>query len=220
VYNNAPHTPGLAAWGFAAVIDAGGDGPTLLANLRLLGIDPTSINAVVLSHIDGDHTGGLDNFLARRSNVTVYMPSSFPMQFRRSVERHGVRVETVSGPRRRLGKLHSTGEMGDSIKEQALIIDTEEGLVVLTGCAHPGIVKTAEAARRYLSKEIYLLMSGFHSQGLGESKLCKTVQGLRNQGIRKVAPSHCTGGKAVVLLRENWGSDFVEGGCGATIEIP
>jgi 7,8-dihydropterin-6-yl-methyl-4-(beta-D-ribofuranosyl)aminobenzene 5'-phosphate synthase len=91
VYNNVPHAPGLTtAWGFAAVIapgadtvlfDTGGDGPTPLANLRRLGIDPDSIDAVVLSHIHGDHTGGLEDFLTRRPNVTVYMPRSFPRRF-------------------------------------------------------------------------------------------------------------------------------------------
>lgn len=81
VYNNVPHSRGLAtAWGFAAVIetgghtllfDTGGDGPTLLANLRRLGIDPESIGAIVLSHIHGDYTGGLDDLLACRPDVTV-----------------------------------------------------------------------------------------------------------------------------------------------------
>jgi 7,8-dihydropterin-6-yl-methyl-4-(beta-D-ribofuranosyl)aminobenzene 5'-phosphate synthase len=94
------------------LFDTGGDGSTLLANLRRLGIDPLSIDAVVLSHIHGDHTGGLDDFLARRPNVTVYMPQSFPVAFRRSVERRGARVETVGVPRRLFANLHSTGEMG------------------------------------------------------------------------------------------------------------
>jgi 7,8-dihydropterin-6-yl-methyl-4-(beta-D-ribofuranosyl)aminobenzene 5'-phosphate synthase len=35
-----------------------------------------------------------------------------------------------------------------------------------------------------------------------------------------VAPSHCTGDEAVALFRRTWGSDFLEGGCGAIIEVP
>jgi metal-dependent hydrolase (beta-lactamase superfamily II)/zinc transporter ZupT len=230
VYNNVPHAPGLAAaWGLAAVIetgggrvlfDTGGNGPILLANLQRLGIDPASIDAVVLSHIHGDHTGGLDDFLGRHSNVTVYMPRSFPAPFRRMVEQRGARVETVSGPRRLFANLHSTGEMGEGIQEQALIINTDQGLVVVTGCAHPGIVEIATAVRGYLNKEIYLLMGGFHLLGLSESKLRGTVQALRGLGIHKAAPSHCTGDAAIALFRENWKSDFIEGGCGAIIEIP
>jgi len=229
-YNNVPHVPGFTtAWGFAAVIaagadtvlfDTGGDGPTLLTNLRQLGIDPKSIDAVVLSHIHGDHTGGLDDFLARRPNVTVYMPRSFPVAFRRAVERRGARVEAVGGPQRLRGNLYSTGEIGDGADEQALIVDTSAGLVVVTGCAHPGIVKIVRAARAYLNKDIYLLMGGFHLLGRGPDQNRATIDALRKLGIRKVAPSHCTGDEAIAMFRAAWGDDFVEGGCGAVIELP
>jgi len=230
VYNNVPHAPGLAtAWGFAAVVatgdhtvlfDTGGDGPTLLANLRRLGIDPDSIDAVVLSHIHGDHTGGLDDFLARRPKVTVYLPQSFPAAFVRGVERRGARVETVSGPRRLFANLHSTGELGDGIREQALIVDTPAGLVVITGCAHPDIVRIARTAREYLGKDIQLLMGGFHLLSRSPGQNRATIGALRRLGIRQVAPSHCTGDEAIALFRKTWGRDFIEGGCGAVIDIP
>lgn len=230
VYNNVPQAPGLAtAWGFAAVIetgadtvlfDTGGDGPTLLANMRNLGIDPRSIDAVVLSHIHGDHTGGLDDFLARQPDVTVYVPRSFPAAFHHAVERRGARVETVSGPRRLLANMHSTGELSGGIEEQALIVDTPSGLVVMTGCAHPGIVEIARTARAYLPKDIYLLMGGFHLLAQSPDENRATIEALRRLHVRKVAPSHCTGEEAIAMLRKAWGNDFVEGGCGAVIEIP
>lgn len=230
VYNNLPHTPGLTtAWGFAAVIedgtdvvlfDTGGDGPTLLANMRRLGIDPDSVGAIVLSHIHNDHIGGLDAFLTRRPNVTVYMPRSFPAAFRRSVEQRGARVEIVSGPQRLFENLYSTGEMGDGTKEQALIADTASGLVVITGCAHPGIVNITRAARMYLDKDIYLLMGGFHLLGCHPEQNRATITALRQLVVRKVAPSHCTGYAAIALFRESWANDFIEGGCGAVIEVP
>jgi len=230
VYNNVPHAPGLAtAWGFAAVIatgtdtvlfDTGGDGPTLLANLRRLGIKPVSIDAVVLSHIYGDHTGGLEDFLARRPDVTVYVPRSFPAAFRRAVARHGARVETVSGPQRLFANLYSTGERGDGTREQALIVDIPAGLVVVTGCAHPDIVAIARAAHTYLGKEIYLLTGGFHLLGRSRGQNRATIDALRKLGVRKVAPSHCTGDEAIAMFRAAWGEDFVEGGCGAVIDVP
>jgi len=101
---------------------------------------------MVLSRIDGDHTGGLDQFLARHSKVTVYAPVSFPKTFRRMIEQRGARIETVRGPRRPLANLHCTGELGGSIKEQPVIVDREQGLVIVTGCAHPGAIEIAKVA--------------------------------------------------------------------------
>ncbi len=229
VYNNVPHAPGLTtAWGFAALIesgsdtvlfDTGGDGATLLANMSRLNIAPERVGSMVLSHIHGDHTGGLDQVLARHNDVTVYMPQDFPPAFRRAVEQRGARVETVSGPRRLFANLHTTGEMGDGVREQALIIDIPAGLVLVTGCAHPDIVDIARAARVYLGKDIYLLMGGFHLRGRSTDENRATVDALRKLGVRKVAPSHCTGEEAIAMFREAWGEDFLEGGCGAVIDL-
>lgn len=230
VYNNVPYAPGMKiAWGFAAVIesgretvlfDSGGDGSTLLANMERLGLTPEHVTAVVLSHIHADHTGGLDDFLARNAHVTVYMPRSFPITFRQAVKRRGAQVDTVSGPRRLSGNLYSTGEMGSGVKEQALIIDALSGLVVVTGCAHPDIVEIIRTARAHLDKEIYLLMGGFHLSALSETEIRQKIRALASLGTKKVAPSHCTGDAAIALFRNAWGSNFIDGGCGAVIELP
>ncbi|MCI0506924.1 MAG: MBL fold metallo-hydrolase [Gammaproteobacteria bacterium] len=157
VFNNVPYKAGLAtSWGFACLIDGlektvlfdtGGDGDILLSNMQRLGLDVGAVDAVVLSHIHGDHTGGLDTFLARNPDVTVYMPASFPASFQQEVKRMGAAIETVAGPRQLMKSVHSTGEMNHGIREQALIVDTPRGLVVITGCAHPNVADMAEQAK-------------------------------------------------------------------------
>jgi 7,8-dihydropterin-6-yl-methyl-4-(beta-D-ribofuranosyl)aminobenzene 5'-phosphate synthase len=92
VYDNRSADPRLGtAWGFACLIetsattilfDTGGDGQLLMDNLTALGIDPQAIDAVVLSHIHSDHTGGLDRLLAANDRLTVYLPRSFPASSR------------------------------------------------------------------------------------------------------------------------------------------
>ena len=230
VFNNVPHKAGLkTGWGFSCLIegldetvlfDTGGNGDTLRSNMRHLGLDAKAVDAVVLSHIHGDHTGGLRALLARNSDVTVYVPESFPASFQSEVKRLGAAIRTVSGPRQLMNGLHSTGEMGQTIKEQALIVDTREGLIVITGCAHPNIADIAERARAYLGKNIYLLMGGFHLLDESKDEILRTIHALKRLGVRKVAPSHCTGDEATGLFRKSWGEDFVEGGLGAIIELP
>ncbi len=227
VYDNLPHAPGMrTAWGFAAVVDTGedrvlfdtgGDGEILLHNMAQLGIGPESIDAVVLSHIHGDHTGGLDALLDRNSSVTVYVPESFGKTFAQNLRRRGAKVEPVSEPRHLRANLYSTGELGEAIREQALIIETPSGLTVLTGCAHPGVVEIARAARAYRGRDIQLLMGGFHLQGHSPRKLERTLQVLQSLGVRRVAPSHCTGDLAIALFRGYWGEQFIPSGCGAVI---
>jgi 7,8-dihydropterin-6-yl-methyl-4-(beta-D-ribofuranosyl)aminobenzene 5'-phosphate synthase len=230
VFNNVPHRAGLeTAWGFSCLIegldrtvlfDTGGNGDVLLTNMRRLGLDPGTVDAIVLSHIHGDHTGGLGALLARNPGVVVYMPASFPASFLREVERFGAATETVSGPRGLMERVHTTGEMGAAPGEQGLILDTPEGLVVITGCAHPDIADMAERARGYLGRKIHLLMGGFHLGHRGDGEIRAIIGRLKSMGVERVAPSHCTGDRAMGMFRDAWADDFVEGGLGAVIEVP
>lgn len=230
VFNNIPYQAGLeTGWGFACLIehsgknvlfDTGADGTILLSNLRRIGLDSQDVEAIVLSHIHSDHPGGLDAFLARNPNVSIFMPESFPLAFQQEVKRLGATVDTVSEPRQLLGNLHSTGEMGRAIKEQALIVDTKQGLIVITGCAHPNVADMVERAKAYLDKHVYLLMGGFHLGGSRENEIRAVIRRLKALGVQKVAPSHCTGDKAIRIFRDAWADNFVEGGLGAVIEVP
>ena len=229
VFNNMPSKAGLnTAWGFACLIegldktvlfDTGGNGDILLTNMRHLGLDPKSVDVVVLSHSHGDHTGGLHALLTRNPDVTVYMPESFPAAFQHEVKRLGAAVETISKPQRLFESAYSTGEMGGATREQALIVDTPRGLIVITGCAHPNVADMAERAKTYLGKNIYLLMGGFHLGGSSETEIQTIIKRLQALGVKKVAPSHCTGDTAMRLFREAWTDDFIEGGLGAVIEV-
>lgn len=230
VFNNVPYRAGLeTSWGFSCLIeergksilfDTGGNGNILLSNMQRLGLDARAIDSVVLSHVHGDHIGGLGAILARNPEVTVYMPQSFPASFRQEIVQQGATVETVSEARRLFDNVYSTGEMGRTIKEQALVVDTPRGLVVITGCAHPNVADMAERAKTYLGKNIYLLMGGFHLGGKSDAEIRTIIKRLKSLGVRKVAPSHCTGDRAIQLFREEWKDDFLEGGLGAVIEIP
>ncbi|MCK4604984.1 MAG: MBL fold metallo-hydrolase [Deltaproteobacteria bacterium] len=227
VFNNIRYATNLrTGWGFACLIegfqqtilfDTGSDGDILLSNMKGLGIDPRTVSAVVLSHIHADHCGGLERFLQRNPKVTVYLPESFPVSLIQAIQDSGAHVKKVGKPAQLLPQVHSTGEMGEWIREQSLILETPKGLIIITGCAHPGIVRIVEKAKDLLKKDIYMVAGGFHLAGTSTTRIREIIQRLKDLGVEKVAPSHCTGEEAISLFKESWGKDFVEGGCGAVI---
>jgi len=226
VYNNVPHDARLkTAWGFACLVetskdtllfDTGGDGHILLDNMETLGIDPCQIDAVALSHIHGDHTGGLGAILALNDHLDVYVPVSFPPRFKRDVSQHARMIE-VDETVELLNGIRTTGEMGTSIREQALLVETDEGVIMVTGCAHPGIASMAERAAEF--GDVYLVMGGFHLSGESKAQIEAIIDRFSHLGVQKVGPSHCTGDLAIRLFREVWGDDFVEAGAGAVIRV-
>ena len=191
----------------------------ILANMKRMGIDPRMIDGVFLSHAHGDHTGGLDQFLRRNPSVTLYMPASFPRQLQRAAAEAGGRVVTISAATKLFERAYSTGTMGRATEEQALVLDTPKGLVIMTGCAHPGIVELVRAAKKQRGKDVRLLIGGFHLLHHSKSRIRVTIEALEALGVAKVAPSHCTGDRAIAMFRKAWGKDFLDGGCGAVIEL-
>lgn len=63
------------------IFNTGGEGQRLLSHREILGKDPTRVGMVFLSHIHGDHIGGLWELWARNPYLEVYIPKSFPMGF-------------------------------------------------------------------------------------------------------------------------------------------
>jgi 7,8-dihydropterin-6-yl-methyl-4-(beta-D-ribofuranosyl)aminobenzene 5'-phosphate synthase len=230
VYDNNAYDPRLkTAWGFSCLIeyrdqvilfDTGGDSPMLLANMDMLGIDPSRIEAVVLSHIHGDHTGGLSGLLPMAGNgLTVFVPRSFPARFKEAVRTRAQLVEVHES--REVGEeVYTTGELGTGIIEQSLVVRTDEGLVVVTGCAHPGIVEIVRKAKALSGDEVYLVLGGFHLGGKSRKEIEGITSEFRRLGVRKVAPCHCTGDQAIRMFRQEYGEDFIQAGVGKVIRVP
>lgn len=228
VYDNNSYDPRLrTSWGFSCLLeldqttllfDTGGDGQVLLSNMSTLGLDPLHIDHIVLSHIHGDHTGGLAAILATGARPVVHVPRSFPESFKGQV-RSLTQLREVSQPTMIVDGVYSTGELGSGIIEQSLVVQTSKGLVVITGCAHPGIVDIVTRAKELHEGEIYLVMGGFHLGGKSRSALIRIIDSLRELGVQKVAPCHCTGDQAISMFAEEWGSDFIANGVGRVTEI-
>lgn len=233
VYDNETLDPDLSpAWGFSCLVgddllfDTGGDGPRLLSNMEKMGLDVGRIKSVVLSHAHGDHTGGLGSILALNKEITVYLLRSFPSRFKTQVRSYAQVVE-VHEPMEIAEGIHTTGEMGRSLVEQALVLATGQGLVVITGCAHPGVVRMVERAKEVVNEEdlrlrsgqVYLVMGGFHLSVASTRAVRGVIADFRRLGVQKAAPCHCTGGRAIGMFAADYGEDFIEIGVGKVLEI-
>ena len=204
--------------GFNILFDTGADSPTLLSNMEKLKILPEEIDIVILSHIHGDHVGGLTGFLEANPNVGVYVPASFPVSFKNEIAGYGVEVVEIKEQTEISKNVFSTGEMG-TIKEQSLVLNTDKGLVVITGCAHPGVVNIVKKAKEIFEKDIYLVLGGFHLFGAIDSELRDILKDFRGLAVEKVAPCHCSGDRCRELFKEEYGQDYIENGVGKIIEI-
>ena len=215
-------------WGFSCLIkgvektvlfDTGGSGPKLMRNMGKMRVSPEKVDAVILSHIHGDHTGGLEAFLGRNGSVAVYLPDSFPDSFKKAVRSYGANVVSVLGPFKICRDVYSTGEMGTFPIEQSLVLRSSSGLIVITGCAHPGIVKIIEKAKYLYKEEVLLAMGGFHLMGMSMNKMDQIFVRFRDLGVRYVGPCHCTGETQIKAFEKSYGEHFLKVGVGKVIRI-
>lgn len=234
VVDNYAHHPALETdWGFACLVetdetavlfDTGSDGDILVRNMRALGKDPAAVDAVVFSHEHADHTGGLNALLDAGAKPTIFVPSAFDAALKEAWRERTRLVEIPNLPTEMLPRFYSTGFLtwsggSQTSAEHALIVQTGEGWVMVTGCAHPGVVELARRACETTGDGLGLVMGGFHLVESSAERISRITEDLRELGVRKAAPSHCSGDSARSLFVEAYGDHYVASGAGTVITI-
>jgi len=229
VYDNYAYNPAArVSSGFACIVktsnqtilfDTGIHGPTLLYNLGQLGFTPQEIDSIVISHIDGDHIGGLFKFLEENRDVRVYVPRSFPIPFKEMITIHGAAVMEVGRRRQVSPGVETTGEMGTWIKEQALMVRTHGGVVVIAGDTHSGIINVIKKAKRLIREKISMVVGGFSLGGASQADLESIVNSFKRLGVEKVAPCHSSGDRTRELFQKEYKENYIECGVGRVIEL-
>lgn len=103
------------------------------------------------------------------------------------------------------GKVETpSGLVEDNIPEdQSLVLNTNKGLVVVSGCGHAGVVNTLTfAEKEFPSTPVYALVGGFHLFAATDEQLDWTADKLKGFGVSYLIGAHCTGIEAVYRLRE------------------
>jgi 7,8-dihydropterin-6-yl-methyl-4-(beta-D-ribofuranosyl)aminobenzene 5'-phosphate synthase len=116
------------------------------------------------------------------------------------------------------------GSIEDTVSEDsAIVIETANGLVVVTGCGHAGIVNIVQYARKtFANAPVVAVIGGMHLFNATDESLAWTAARLREAGVSSLIGAHCTGIEAVHRLRELLGLSrgrAVVGAVGATFNL-
>lgn len=102
----------------------------------------------------------------------------------------------------------------------SLVVEGEEGLLVLLGCAHAGVINILTHTRRLMpDKPVRVVMGGTHLAMSGEEQMVETIKTMKDLGVEKVGASHCTGLAGSARLMAALGDHFFFAGVGAVIEV-
>jgi len=213
LYDNRAKPRLTRSWGFSALIeirgekilfDTGWDPLILESNAKKLGIKLENVSRIVLSHQHWDHISGLSYILHKLKNTPqIYVPKSFSKHLKDEISNMSSLFE-VSKDMEICKDVITTGELKKgNIAEQSLILKSAKGLVIITGCAHPGIDAVISKARKF--GKLYAIIGGFHDWK--DLKIFDTFQVL--------APCHCTTNRE--KIKEQYPSRFVDACAGTTL---
>ncbi len=244
--NKKPHSV-LLDFGFSA------DGAAF--NARALGINMSTIEALVLSHGHSDHTGALEAIikLIGKKKIKLYLHPqafaaprylkfgeeikvSFPELLREELENLGIAIIESAKPVSLAGdSILYLGEIpritdfekgmpnayyeengkekfDRNLDDTSLVMNLKgKGLVILSGCAHAGIINTVQYARKVTGMEkVHVVMGGFHLTGPNFAPIIgKEIEALREINPDYIIPTHCTGRNATNAIERELPQKFL-----------
>ena len=120
--------------------------------------------------------------------------------------------------REKKGDDYILDEMRD---DQALIVKSDAGLIIILGCAHRGVINTLNYAQKITGESrINAIIGGLHLIRSSAEYIERTISELEKFDIKMVAASHCTGFEACCRLHQVFGDRFMLNNAGTTITLP
>ncbi len=219
--NTAASKDFTRSWGFSALIDfrgkrilfdSGSDPILLLEHMDKMKIDPKSIDEAIISHHHGDHRRGIYWAFEKNPKMKVHFLDSFGIEAFKAADQVKMKPNRVKGPFELMQGVYSTGPIDGLPPEQALLLETSQGLVMIVGCSHPGVVKMVESAlAQRKQNSIRLLLGGFHLLKTEPEQIRKIVNRLDELKVKVVLPAHCTGDLAIEMIQSVYGKECSAG---------
>lgn len=239
---------GLAIWLEATdhtiLFDTGG-GESLDYNSELMGIDPTSVDTLVLSHGHYDHTGGIVEVLKGSTHCHLWASPSIAAE-RYKLDPDKKLPRSIGMPPAALERLNSLpssrliyadhpqyianwlgisgfiprehpleevsdnfffdiqGEKPDNIAdENTLWIESQDGIIILAGCCHAGLINTINHIRKHSKTDkVVGIIGGLHLMKASEERLKATTDFLKELDLEFILAGHCTGDKSLEYFKK------------------
>jgi len=259
----------MGEWGLSILVESDeanvlfdtGQSLSTVHNAKLLGVDLSRVDKIVLSHGHFDHTGGLRSVLSEMGKEVevIAHPDIWQAKYatsesgesryigipfsRGELEELGARFNLTSEPVAISDSIMTSGEVpmvtdyeeiepslvvkeGGGFKpdtfrdDQALIIKTPPGLVVVSGCAHRGIVNTLYHAQKISGvKKIDTVIGGCHLVNASEERIWLTIAALKELGVGRLGACHCTGMAASAIMAQEFGERFFFNNAGTVLDL-
>ncbi len=236
------------------LVDVAQNSQALLYNMKLLSIDPCSIDAIVLTHCHYDHTQGVVEILraiGKKDLPIIAHPDIFRLNFitspylrhvgimsgdsKKMIEENGGTLYLTDESFTIMPGLITTGEVfrqtnfeevgiplktisnenkivEDIMKDDISVVASlkDQGMIVITGCSHAGIVNILKHSSKLLGlKKFRAILGGFHLIEASRDRIDKTVEALSLLDIDFISAGHCTGFEAQVALYEKFKNKFL-----------
>jgi 7,8-dihydropterin-6-yl-methyl-4-(beta-D-ribofuranosyl)aminobenzene 5'-phosphate synthase len=212
------------------LFDAGNDEEILKKNTEKLKIDCSKIEFIYISHLHTDHICGLSGIINKCKNPVLYLPSEFPKTQtpkakgyvdKTLADADSIVSETIFIKEfTKIGDhFYSTGGMEEKTYEQALVINTSKGLIILVGCSHPGITEIVKRAKSQLNKDVYFVMGGFHLDGTRDPEKIKNIAAQLKDLTKYIAAGHCNDEKAQEFFKSAFGEKFIDMKAGLSFKL-
>ncbi len=218
-------------WGVAYIIDGkilfdtGDEGQALEKNIISAGCDISNLQTIVISHDHWDHTGGLNQILPKRKGISVLVCPDVSENIRTSIRNLNADLVECGRPFQVTKDIFTTGSMTCEYKktllsEQGLVIRTANGHSLITGCAHPGMEQMINKTREQFSiEQFYAVIGGFHLFRDKKNEVAQLADRLKNSGIQKIGPCHCSGRLAKQIFKEVFQKDYLPVAAGQQFDL-
>jgi len=209
----------IERYGEYILFDLGVDSTILEHNSSVLDVSIDLVDYAVISHEHTPHYGGFKYLSSQAPYTDVYIPFTTSESLGRTLKLHGLKpIEVTKWMKLSDGVYVSKPYYGPPY-EHLLVFNEPKGLVVLTGCLHPGIDALLDTSKAF-NRRIHGLIGGFHLYNAPKDSIKVFASRIIDEVKPEfIVPLHCSGGRVIELLKSTGEVDVIEAGTGDVLTI-